>query len=76
MQGVVALVCHPMAPMVYTGCLDGVLRAWDIRTGAALMVPSAYHLPMWHWKLYNPRIAVDSSPLQISWVSDERSFWR
>jgi len=51
MQGVVALVCHPMAPMAFTGCLDGVLRAWDIRTGATLMVLSAYHLRMWHWKL-------------------------
>ena len=38
MQGVVALACHPLAPMVYTGCLDGVLRAWDIRTGAALVM--------------------------------------
>ena len=35
LQGVVALACHPTAPMVFTGCLDGVLRGWDIRTGAS-----------------------------------------
>lgn len=34
-QGVVALACHPTAPLIYTGCLDGVLRLWDLRTGDA-----------------------------------------
>lgn len=28
-----ALACHPTAPLIYSGCLDGVLRLWDLRTG-------------------------------------------
>ena len=24
---------HPQQPLVLTGCMDGVVRCWDIRTG-------------------------------------------
>lgn len=31
--GVVRVHCSERSPLAYTGCLDGVLRSWDIRTG-------------------------------------------
>lgn len=33
MQGITSMVCHPAEPLVYTGCMDGVVRCWDARTG-------------------------------------------
>lgn len=33
LQAVVRLAFHPSAAIVYTGCLDGIVRAWDVRTG-------------------------------------------
>ena len=38
-QAVVAVKCHPSQPLVYTACLDGAVRCWDLRTG---MGSSAY----------------------------------
>jgi hypothetical protein len=38
LQAVVGLVCHPSQPVVYTSCLDGCVRAWDIRTGSTQLV--------------------------------------
>ena len=33
-QGITKMVCHPTEPLILTGCIDGVVRAWDVRTGA------------------------------------------
>ena len=33
LQAVVRLAFHPSEALIYTGCLDGVVRAWDVRTG-------------------------------------------
>ncbi|KAK9809865.1 hypothetical protein WJX72_000577 [[Myrmecia] bisecta] len=35
-EGVIKAVCHPSAPLVYTACLDGVVRCWDLRTGVCV----------------------------------------
>lgn len=35
-QGIVALACHPKAPFVCSGGLDGVLRLSDLRTGECI----------------------------------------
>ena len=31
--GVVRLHCSASNPLVYSGCLDGVVRVWDVRSG-------------------------------------------
>ena len=31
--GVVRLHCSSSSPLVYSGCLDGVVRVWDVRSG-------------------------------------------
>lgn len=36
MQGVTRLALHPAQPLAFTGCMDGCVRAWDLRTGACL----------------------------------------
>ena len=33
MQAVVRLACHPQQPLLYSACLDGNVRCWDLRTG-------------------------------------------
>ena len=33
LQAVVKVVLHPSSPLVYTACLDGVVRCWDARSG-------------------------------------------
>ena len=43
LQAVVRLAFHPSAAIVYTGCLDGIVRAWDVRTG---MSPDGFKLWM------------------------------
>lgn len=35
-EGVSRLTWHPTQPLVFTGCLDGVARCWDLRTGAVV----------------------------------------
>lgn len=35
-EAVVGMVCHPLQPIVYTSCLDGCVRSWDVRTGERL----------------------------------------
>ena len=32
-QAVVRLACHPQQPLLYSACLDGNVRCWDLRTG-------------------------------------------
>ena len=32
-QAVNKVVCSPDSALMYTACLDGLLRCWDIRTG-------------------------------------------
>jgi WD40 repeat protein len=32
-DGVVRLLWHPTAPLIYTASLDGAIRVWDGRTG-------------------------------------------
>jgi WD40 repeat protein len=27
---------HPTEPLVFTGCLDGAARCWDLRTGSCV----------------------------------------
>ena len=34
--GVVRLRCSSSAPLVFTGCLDGVVRVWDVRGGGCV----------------------------------------
>jgi WD40 repeat protein len=35
-QGVTRMAWHPTQPLVVTGCLDGVVRWWDLRTGSCV----------------------------------------
>ncbi|KAG1659219.1 hypothetical protein FOA52_008988 [Chlamydomonas sp. UWO 241] len=35
---VTRMVWHPTQPLVFTGCVDGVVRCWDIRTAAPVRV--------------------------------------
>ncbi|GAB4816441.1 hypothetical protein N2152v2_003487 [Parachlorella kessleri] len=35
-EGVTRLALHPSQPLVFTGCLDGAVRCWDLRTGECL----------------------------------------
>jgi len=35
-EAVVRLQWHPSQPLLFTGCLDGVARCWDARTGACM----------------------------------------
>ncbi|KAK9833997.1 hypothetical protein WJX81_001899 [Elliptochloris bilobata] len=39
---VVRLAFHPTAALVYTGCLDGVVRAWDARTGTCVQTRTGH----------------------------------
>lgn len=32
-EGITRMICHPLEPIVFTGCIDGIVRAWDVRTG-------------------------------------------
>ena len=32
-QVITRMVFHPTQPLVFTGCLDAVVRCWDLRTG-------------------------------------------
>jgi len=32
-DGVTKLALHPTEPLAFTGCLDGVVRCWDLRSG-------------------------------------------
>ena len=36
LQGVTRLALHPTQPLIFTGCLDGCVRCWDLRTGTCL----------------------------------------
>uniref|UniRef100_A0A7R9VPV1 Anaphase-promoting complex subunit 4 WD40 domain-containing protein n=1 Tax=Chlamydomonas euryale TaxID=1486919 RepID=A0A7R9VPV1_9CHLO len=36
LDGVTRMGWHPTQPLVFTGCLDGAARCWDLRTGGAV----------------------------------------
>lgn len=35
-QGVTRLCWHPHQPLVFTACLDGIARCWDLRTAVCV----------------------------------------
>ena len=33
LQGITRVACHHLQPLLFTACLDGIVRCWDIRSG-------------------------------------------
>lgn len=42
--GVVKLIWHDTAPLVYTACTDGVVRLWDARSGEMLQALTGHEV--------------------------------
>lgn len=45
-DGITRISVHPTNPIVLTACLDGCVRAWDVRTGACQFVFRGFTAPV------------------------------
>ncbi|KAK9868612.1 hypothetical protein WJX84_003631 [Apatococcus fuscideae] len=70
-EGVTRLACHASQPLLFTACLDGIARCWDIRSGACIRSQSGHSSGIQDMALHcNGQLLLTASDDQTARVFD------